>query len=126
MKKFDYVSGDFTDPGLYQKVAEHLAGAKAPCFYLEIPPSLFATVAKGLGRGRPAGLPRPARGGEALRPRPRQRRRAGGRSTQYVTEPQLFRIDHYLGKGRCRTWSTCASPTRCSSRSGTASTSDQS
>ena len=98
MKKFDYVSGDFTDPGLYQKVAEHLAGAKAPCFYLEIPPSLFATVAKGLAGADLLGFP-----ARLVVEKPFGHDLASADALaadlhQYVTEPQLFRIDHYLGK----------------------------
>ncbi len=98
MSKLHYISGDFTDPALYTKVAEHLQGAEAPTFYLEIPPNLFATVAKGLagasllgGRARlvvekPFG--HDLASADAL----------AADLHQYVTEQQLFRIDHYLGK----------------------------
>ena len=40
---------------------------------------------------------------------------------EVLDESQIFRIDHFLGKEPVRTSSTCASPTRSSSRSGTAS-----
>ena len=42
---------------------------------------------------------------------------------QYIDESQLYRIDHFLGKMGLTRSSTCGSPTRCSSRSGTATTS---
>ena len=42
---------------------------------------------------------------------------------QYIDESQLFRIDHFLGKMGLARSSTCGSPTRCSSRSGTGTTS---
>ena len=43
-----YVSGDFADQQTYARVAHALGDARNPVFYLEIPPSLFATVVKGL------------------------------------------------------------------------------
>ena len=74
------------------------ADARSPVFYLEIPPFLFGTVVKGLAE---AGLTEErARGRrEAVRPRPRVRPRSSPtRSTQYLDESQLYRIDHFLGK----------------------------
>jgi glucose-6-phosphate 1-dehydrogenase len=46
--RLSYVKGDFTDPGTFSRVAEAIAQARTPVFYLEIPPFLFATVIKGL------------------------------------------------------------------------------
>jgi glucose-6-phosphate 1-dehydrogenase len=46
--RLSYVQGDFTDPGTFSRVAEAIAQARTPVFYLEIPPFLFATVIKGL------------------------------------------------------------------------------
>src|SRR5947209_3857924 len=46
--RLSYVKGDFSERQTYQRVAEALSGAHNPAFYLEIPPSLFATVVKGL------------------------------------------------------------------------------
>src|SRR3954453_21124653 len=45
--RLSYVSGDFSDAGLYERVRAAVKDAKAPVFYLEIPPSLFATVVEG-------------------------------------------------------------------------------
>src|SRR4051794_29433494 len=43
-KRLSYVSGDFSDAALYQRVREAIPGSQTPVFYLEIPPALFATV----------------------------------------------------------------------------------
>lgn len=95
--KLSYVSGDFADPETYNKLAKTIAGAKAPLFYLEVPPSLFATVVEGLYN---AGLTANARvvlekpfghdleSAEAL----------NETLHQYLEESQIFRIDHFLGK----------------------------
>ena len=81
-KRLSYVSGDFGDAATYQAVARALGDAANPVFYLEIPPSLFATVVAGLADGR-AGAGRPAgRRREAVRPRPGLGARARRRSAQ--------------------------------------------
>ena len=46
--RFSYVHGDFKDPALYAAVGAAISDAKAPTFYLEIPPGLFVTVAQQL------------------------------------------------------------------------------
>src|SRR5690349_16287274 len=48
--RLSYVGGDFTDPQLFDHLRDELGEAKAPVFYLEIPPSLFATVVEGLSK----------------------------------------------------------------------------
>ena len=68
--RLSYLSGDFGDPATFERLAKEIGGARSPVFYLEIPPSLFGMVIKGLAdagltQGRPRG------GREALRPRPR-------------------------------------------------------
>src|SRR6185295_4350487 len=50
MSRMSYVHGDFKDDATYQSVAKEIEGAVSPVFYLEIPPSLFATVVGGLTR----------------------------------------------------------------------------
>src|SRR5689334_23873041 len=47
-RRMSYVSGDFSDPALFERVGEAVKDAKTPVFYLEIPPSLFAAVVEGL------------------------------------------------------------------------------
>ena len=67
-------------------------------FYLETPPSLFATVAKGLADAGPH-----RRRGRLVVEKPFGHDLASARALaaelyRYVDESQLFRIDHYLGK----------------------------
>src|SRR5262245_39791761 len=46
--RLDYVHGDFTDPGTYQRLASVIGGARTAVYYLEIPPFLFGKVVEGL------------------------------------------------------------------------------
>ena len=64
----------------------------------------------------------PRRRREAVRPRPRVGARAQRRAARSTsTSRSCYRIDHFLGKmGRRGDPATCGSPTRSSSRSGTA------
>jgi glucose-6-phosphate 1-dehydrogenase len=95
--RLSYVSGDFTDPALYERVGAAIAGARTPVFYLEIPPFLFGTVVKGLAE---AGLTNAAR---VVVEKPfghdlESARALADELHQYIDESQLLRIDHYLGK----------------------------
>lgn len=95
--RMSYVSGDFADDATYARVAKAIAGRHQPVFYLEIPPSLFATVIKGLAG---AGLTQNAR---VVVEKPFGHDQASARALaddihQYLDESQLLRIDHYLGK----------------------------
>ncbi|MCB0828138.1 MAG: glucose-6-phosphate dehydrogenase, partial [Solirubrobacterales bacterium] len=95
--RMSYVQGDFADDGTYEAVAEKIKGAKCPVFYLEIPPSLFAMVVKGLAG---AGLTDNAR---VVVEKPfghdlESARALAGELHQYLDESQLYRIDHFLGK----------------------------
>jgi glucose-6-phosphate 1-dehydrogenase len=95
--RLSYVSGDFTAPETYQRVGEAIKAFECPVFYLEIPPSLFATVVKGLAG---ADLTKNAR---VVVEKPFGHDLASARALaddlhQYIHESQLYRIDHYLGK----------------------------
>jgi glucose-6-phosphate 1-dehydrogenase len=95
--RLDYVRGDFTDPGTYQRLASVLAGARAPAFYLEIPPFLFGTVVAGLAGanlldGARVVVEKPF--GNDLE----SARELNGQMHRHVDERQLYRIDHFLGK----------------------------
>jgi glucose-6-phosphate 1-dehydrogenase len=95
--RFSYVAGDFSDSGTFERVAAQIKGAKTPVFYLEIPPFLFGTVIKGLAE---AGLTDNAR---VVVEKPFGHDLASARSLaaelhEYLDEPQIYRIDHYLGK----------------------------
>src|SRR5476649_2689351 len=41
--RVSYIQGDFADPGTYERLAAAIGRASTPVFYLETPPSLFAT-----------------------------------------------------------------------------------
>jgi glucose-6-phosphate 1-dehydrogenase len=96
-KRFSYIQGDFSDDATYQRVAEQIKGAKRPVFYLEIPPSLFGTVVKGLAG---ADLTENAR---VVVEKPfghdvESARALAAELHRYIDEDQLYRIDHFLGK----------------------------
>jgi glucose-6-phosphate 1-dehydrogenase len=95
--RLSYVSGDFTDPGTFERVASAVGGATQPVFYLEVPPGLFTTVVKGLAQ---VGLTEKAR---VVVEKPFGHDLASARALaaelhRYVEEPRLYRIDHFLGK----------------------------
>jgi glucose-6-phosphate 1-dehydrogenase len=97
-RKLDYLSGDFGSERTYVRLAEKLRGYEFPAFYLEIPPSLFATVVAGLAN---AGLV--SNGERVIVEKPFGHDRASAAHLtaelhRYIDEPQLFRIDHFLGK----------------------------
>ncbi|MQA75001.1 MAG: glucose-6-phosphate dehydrogenase [Solirubrobacterales bacterium] len=96
-ERFSYVQGDFSDDATYQRVAEQIKGAKRPVFYLEIPPSLFGTVVKGLAG---ANLTDNAR---VVVEKPfghdlESARALAAELHRFIDEDQLYRIDHFLGK----------------------------
>jgi glucose-6-phosphate 1-dehydrogenase len=95
--RMSYLDGDFADPETYTKVGNAIKGTHTPVFYLEIPPFLFGTTVKGLGK---ADL---IRGGRVVVEKPfghdlESARELAAELHQYVPESQLYRIDHYLGK----------------------------
>ncbi len=92
-----YVSGDYNDPATFTALAQALGNAKRPAHYLAIPPSLFATVIRGLGA---AGLATDAR---VIVEKPFGRDLKSARELNAVAraafpEDAIFRIDHFLGK----------------------------
>ncbi|MGW7686325.1 glucose-6-phosphate dehydrogenase [Kribbella sp. NPDC054772] len=95
--RLSYVSGDFGDPSVYERVGEVIKGAETPVFYLEIPPFLFGRVVQGLSE---AGL---TTGARVVVEKPFGHDQQSARALadelhQYIDESQLYRIDHYLGK----------------------------
>jgi glucose-6-phosphate 1-dehydrogenase len=95
--RLSYHHGDFADAATYAEVAKAVKGAKRPVFYLEIPPSLFGTVVKGLSD---AGLTTNAR---VVVEKPFGHDLASARELNetlhaLIDEAQLYRIDHFLGK----------------------------
>lgn len=96
-QRFTYVSGDYREPGVFDRLAEHLGACARPLFYLAIPPALFDDVVEGLGR---VGV---AEGGRVVVEKPFGRDRASAAELnacihKVFPESRIFRIDHYLGK----------------------------
>ena len=96
-KRMTFVSGDYTDPKAYERLAKTLDGRKQPVFYLEVPPSLFSTVVHGLGD---AGLTDSA---HVVVEKPfghdlESARQLGAELREVLEEHQILRIDHFLGK----------------------------
>jgi glucose-6-phosphate 1-dehydrogenase len=95
--RLTYVQGDYADPATFERVKQALGDARNPVFYLEIPPSLFATVVKGLGE---AGLTENA---HVVIEKPfghdlESARKLNAELCEVLEEDQILRIDHYLGK----------------------------
>ncbi|MGA9857830.1 MAG: glucose-6-phosphate dehydrogenase [Solirubrobacteraceae bacterium] len=97
-QRLSYVGGDFSDSATYAAVAKALGDSKNPVFYLEIPPSLFAMVVSGL-----AGANLVQGGRRVVVEKPFGHDLTSARALardlhKYLEEPQLYRIDHFLGK----------------------------
>ena len=96
--RLSYVGGDFNDSATYEAVAAAVGDAANPVYYLEIPPSLFEMVIAGLSGAKLV------QGGQRVvveKPfgHDLNSARALARDLhKYVEEPQLYRIDHFLGK----------------------------
>jgi glucose-6-phosphate 1-dehydrogenase len=95
--RLSMVSGDYQDPKTYERIAEAIKGRGRPVFYLEIPPGLFARVVEGLagvgltGQARVA-IEKPF--GHDLA----SARALNAELHRLLREPQIYRIDHFLGK----------------------------
>jgi len=97
-RQLRYVSGDFGQADTYRRLADALAQFNQPVFYLEIPPSLFATVVAGLDK---AGLLAGGRRVIVEKPFGHDRPSAARLAEElhrHLDESQLYRIDHFLGK----------------------------
>ena len=95
--RLSYLPGDLTDPGTYRRIAAAVGDAARPVSYLEVPPSLFATVVRHLAENDLV------RSGRVVVEKPFGHDLASARDLsaelhRYVDESQLFRIDHFLGK----------------------------
>ncbi len=97
-ERLEYVGGDFSKQDTFERVADALGENKDATYYLEVPPSLFATVIKGLAQQKLV-----ADGQRVVVEKPFGHDLASARELaadlhQYVNESQLYRIDHFLGK----------------------------
>jgi glucose-6-phosphate 1-dehydrogenase len=92
-----YVDGDYRDPATFQAVREQLGSAKAPAYYLAVPPTLFELVIEELAR---SGC---TNGARVIVEKPFGRDLASAQALNRALfgcfdEKTIFRIDHYLGK----------------------------
>jgi glucose-6-phosphate 1-dehydrogenase len=92
-----YIDGDYRDPATFERLREALNGAASPLHYLAIPPSLFGPVVESLGRSGSA------QNARIIIEKPFGRDLESARKLNEILnsvfpEPDIFRIDHYLGK----------------------------
>jgi glucose-6-phosphate 1-dehydrogenase len=95
--RLDYLHGDVTDSGLYERLAKRMGSGHRPLYYLEMPPFLFAPIVENLAK---AGLVEHARVavekpfGHDLA----SARELNARLRAVLAEDQILRVDHFLGK----------------------------
>jgi glucose-6-phosphate 1-dehydrogenase len=109
LERIYYVQGDFQDPAAYEKLRQQIVAAEKAhstggnrFFYLAVAPKFFAPVAKQLGQ---AGLTQEADGkwSRVIVEKPFGRGVDSAKELNrdlktILTEQQIYRIDHYLGK----------------------------
>jgi len=93
-----YVGGDYARPETFEALRKALGPSERPCHYLAIPPSAFPVVVEGLARSRCCA------GGRVVVEKPFGRSLESARSLNCTLhgvfeEKDIYRIDHYLGKG---------------------------
>jgi glucose-6-phosphate 1-dehydrogenase len=91
-----YVDGDLADDATYRTLAGKLPRGSRTLFSMEVPPSLFATISKGIGR---AGLAGDAR---IMVEKPfgtdlRGARQLNETMHEIFPEDSIYRVDHWLG-----------------------------
>jgi glucose-6-phosphate 1-dehydrogenase len=92
-----YVDGDYKDPATFQALRKELGDAHRPAHYLAIPPVLFGVVVEQLAKSRCN------QGARVIIEKPFGRDRSSAQELNRILlttfdEPDIFRIDHYLGK----------------------------
>jgi len=97
MRLLRYVDGDYREPATFAALRSTLGDTAHPLHYLAIPPSLFASVTENL---RKSGC---AEGARVVVEKPFGRDLASARELNVALhrtfpEPDIYRIDHYLGK----------------------------
>lgn len=97
LRLLHYIDGDYNEPATFSVLRKLLGNSRRPLHYLAIPPSLFRTVTEGLLRAHCADGARIV----VEKPFGRDLRSSRVLNTtlhKAFPEPQIFRIDHYLGK----------------------------
>jgi glucose-6-phosphate 1-dehydrogenase len=100
-KLLRYVDGDYADLATFQELRKQMGDAKAPTFYLAIPPDMFGIVVEQLGK---SGC---AENGRVIIEKPFGRDLESAKTLNKILlatfpEKSIFRIDHYLGKSPVR------------------------
>ncbi len=95
-KRMRYVGGNFDDEWTFRHLASQLKATR-PVFYLEVPPSLFGEVVDRLGE---VGL---TDGARVVIEKPfghdlASARKLNDEISRTLSEDQIYRIDHFLGK----------------------------
>jgi glucose-6-phosphate 1-dehydrogenase len=93
-----YVDGDYQDPETFKALYKELGGAKRPAHYLAIPPVLFGSVVEQLAKSGST------QGARVIVEKPFGHELESARELNKILlgsfdETNIFRIDHYLGKG---------------------------
>ena len=96
--RMSYLGGDFRAQDTYARLAAALGESHATVFYLEIPPSLFATVVQGLAGAKLLGERARVVVEKPFGHDVSSARALSAELHRFVKEPQLYRIDHFLGK----------------------------
>ena len=117
-KRLSMVSGGFDDAKTYERLGRAIEGKHTPVFYLEVPPSLFGPIVENLAHANLT-----SRAGSWWRSRSATTWRPLGHSTTLAACWRSGRsFASTTSSARNRRWTSCScgSPTRFSSRSGTA------
>jgi glucose-6-phosphate 1-dehydrogenase len=93
-----YVDGDYADLATFEALKKELGGARLPVHYMAVPQGIFALVGEQLAR---AGL---SQGARLVVEKPfgsdlATARKLNATLHEHFPESNVFRIDHYLGKG---------------------------
>ena len=91
-----YVDGDLDDDATYAAMSREMGDGKRALFYLEVPPSLFGRIARGIARAGRAG------DAQVMVEKPFGTDLASARELdetmhQVFTEDAIHRVDHWLG-----------------------------
>lgn len=104
-RRITYLKGDFEEDATYRALGEQLGGAGNTAFYLAAPPDYFGTIIEKLAA---AGLLDEGPGfRRVLVEKPfghdlPSARALNARILRLIGEPQIYRIDHFLGKETVR------------------------
>jgi glucose-6-phosphate 1-dehydrogenase len=97
-EQLDYVDGDYGDPATFERLRNAIGNARAPLYYLAIPPNMFGTVIRSLDAAGCAGERAQVVVEKPFGRDPESARELGETLHGVLDENRIYRIDHYLGK----------------------------